>query len=81
MAKPSPKFAGNEFLVALGGAIRQARNEQALSQEGLAAEAELDRSYMGGVERGEHNITVMNLIKVCQALKRKPSKLFESTGL
>lgn len=75
MAKPSPKYAGNNELVALGEAIRNARIAAELSQEALAADAELDRSYMGGVERGEHNLTLMNLCKISKALNTKPSEL------
>jgi transcriptional regulator with XRE-family HTH domain len=46
-----------------------------LSQEALAVEAELDRSYMGGIERGEHNLTLINLLKIANALQTKPSEL------
>jgi transcriptional regulator with XRE-family HTH domain len=80
MAKPSNIYAGNEVLVALGAAIRQKRAELGLSQETLAADAELDRSYVGGVERGEHNITVMNVKKLTDALGMKSSELFELAG-
>lgn len=68
MAKPSPSHAGSPTLVALGIAIRARRTEMGLSQEALAAEAEIDRSYMGGIERGEHNITLINLVKVAKAM-------------
>ena len=78
MAKPSPKHAGEKVLVDLGVAIRNARKEAGLSQEALAVEAELDRSYMGGIERGEHNMTVISLIKVSHALNTTPSALFLS---
>lgn len=81
MAKPSPKYAGNKVLVALGDAIRCARTEAGLSQEALAVDADLDRSYMGGIERGEHNITVMNVKKIADALNTVPSTLFLSAGL
>ncbi len=81
MAKPSPKYAGSKELVSLGEAIRRARIEAGLSQESLAAEAELDRSYMGGVERGEHNLTLMNLCKISAALNIKPSLLLAKCGL
>lgn len=81
MAKPSPKFAGNKELVSLGDAIRKARKEAALSQEVLAADAELDRSYMGGIERGEHNLTLMNLCRIADALQVKPSALLQASGL
>ena len=75
MAKPSPKYAGNKKLISLGEAIRRTRIGAGLSQEILAADAELDRSYMGGVERGEHNLSLINLCKIASALKMKPSEL------
>ena len=81
MAKPSVSYAKNDVLVAIGVAIRKKRTEVGLSQEALAADADLDRSYVGGIERGEHNITVMNLKKLTDALGIKPSKLFELAGL
>jgi len=56
MAKPSPTYADDPVLVALGEAIRRARIGIGLSQEVLAVDAGLDRSYMGGIERGEHNL-------------------------
>lgn len=75
MAKPSPSFAGNPVLVRLGAAIRAERQAQGLSQEALADKANIDRSYMGGVERGEHNIAVMSLLKIAVALQVKASSL------
>jgi transcriptional regulator with XRE-family HTH domain len=81
MAKPSNIYSGDQALIALGAAIRLARREVSLSQEGLAADAEMDRSYVGGIERGEHNLTIMNLKKLADALRINPSKLLESAGL
>lgn len=81
MAKPSPKFAGNKELVSLGMAIRTARKQAGLSQEILATDAGLDRSYMGGIERGEHNLTLMNLCRLSEALGVKPSALLIESGL
>ena len=81
MAKPSPTYADDPVLVALGEAIRRARIGIGLSQEVLAVDAGLDRSYMGGIERGEHNLTVMNVAKIAGALKTSPSALFDSAGL
>ena len=52
-----------------------------LSQEALAVDADLDRSYVGGIERGEHNLTVMNIVKIAAALQVKPSELLGSAGL
>lgn len=40
-----------------------------LSQEGLAHAAGLDRSYVGRIERGEHNLTFTVLIKLCRAMQ------------
>jgi DNA-binding XRE family transcriptional regulator len=79
MAKPSPQFGGDPVLVALGAEIRQARAGIGLSQEALAVDAGLDRSYVGGIERGEHNLTIMNLIKISQALQVKASYLLEES--
>ena len=62
MAKPSNTHAGSKILIALGLAVRQSRAEMGLSQEALAVDANMDRSYVGGIERGEHNITVMNVV-------------------
>lgn len=81
MAKPSPLFAGDPVLVALGDAVRRARVGVGLSQEALAVDAGLDRSYMGGIERGEHNLTVMNVFKIASALKLKPSALFDAANM
>lgn len=80
MAKPSPVFSGDPALLALGAAIRTFRAEMGLSQEGLASEAGLDRSYMGGIERGEHNVTLMNVLKIAKALGVKPSELLAAVG-
>lgn len=76
MAKISPKYAGNKNLVEIGKRIRAIRKTQGLSQEQLANETALDRSYMGGIERGEHNFNIMTLIKIANALKIRIEKLF-----
>jgi len=68
-------------LTALGKAIRRARIGVGVSQEALAVDAGLDRSYMGGIERGEHNLTCMNIVKIATALNTSPSALFDSAGL
>ena len=81
MAKPSAKHAGNPELVSLGKTIRSLRAERKTSQETLAAGANLDRSYMGGIERGEHNITILNVMKVAAQLDLNISQLFEKAGL
>lgn len=52
----------------IGFRIREVRHEKGLSQEKLAALADLHRAYIGQVERGEKNIGVINLEKIAKAL-------------
>ena len=80
MAKKSPSFSGNTALVGLGVAIRAARKAKGLSQEALAELADIDRSYMGGIERGEHNLAIINLIKIANALGVKTSDLLSNAN-
>jgi len=80
VAKKSPSFSGNPALVSLGSAIRAARKAKGFSQEALAELAGIDRSYMGGIERGEHNLAIMNLLKISDALGVKASLLLDETG-
>ena len=68
-------------MVALGGALRDARRQRGLSQEALAVDAEVERSYLGAIERGEVNLTVMVLTKICRELKVKPSAMLEGAGI
>jgi transcriptional regulator with XRE-family HTH domain len=56
-------------LIELGNRIRAARKASSLTQEGLAHESDIDRSYIGGVERGERNVTFTILCKIAKALK------------
>lgn len=81
MAKPSTQHAGNPVLISIGKTVRSIRAERKISQEALASGANIDRSYMGGIERGEHNITILNLMKVAAQLDLKISELFEKAGL
>ena len=77
MAKPSPTHAGDPALVAIGKAIRELRTELGLSQEILAHEAGVDRSYMGGIERGEHNLTIISLLRICRSLHVSVGELLQ----
>ncbi len=52
----------------IGERIRELRKTKSLSQEGLANLAEVDRTYMTGVETGKRNITVKILEKIIRAL-------------
>jgi transcriptional regulator with XRE-family HTH domain len=63
------------YLDILGQRIRAARRELGMSQERLAHESGLDRSYVGRVERGEHNLTFVSLVKIARALGRDVAAL------
>lgn len=56
------------LLQMLGQRIRDRRGELGWTQEHLADVAEVDRSYIGGVERGERNVTFTMLCRICAAL-------------
>jgi transcriptional regulator with XRE-family HTH domain len=68
MAKPSPTHAGSPVLIALGQRIRAIRESKGVSQESVALASGIDRSYLGGIERGEHNVAVVNLERIAIAL-------------
>lgn len=59
-----------------GAMVRAYRMERGLSQETFADDCEIDRSYMGGVERGERNLALVNIIRIVQALDMEPSEFF-----
>ena len=60
--------------------LRVIRNKLGLSQEQLADEAGLHRTYIGSVERAEINISIDNIEKIAKALKVKPSRLLSEGG-
>lgn len=55
--------------------MREVRKSKSLSQERLAFETGLDRSYIGGVERGERNVSLVNIVRIANALNVHPSIL------
>jgi len=61
----------------LGDRVRALRKDAGLSQEELAGTAGLHRTYIGAIERGERNISLINIVQVARALGVKPSDLFE----
>ena len=63
-------------LIKIGENIRELRKSKGFSQESFADEAGLDRTYMGGVERGERNLATLNLIRLAAALEVEVGALF-----
>lgn len=59
-----------------GERVREIRKRKGLSQEALALACELDRTYIGGVERGERNISLINIYRIAEALGVEPRELF-----
>lgn len=60
-----------------GERVRALREQIRLSQEALAAKAGIHRTYMGGVERGERNISLKNIVRLAAALGVHPRDLFD----
>lgn len=67
----------DQRLVDFGNRVREIRKEKGLSQEALAALADIDRSYMGHIERGEKNITLTKIYQISEALNVGLAELFK----
>jgi transcriptional regulator with XRE-family HTH domain len=62
-------------LKVFGETVCSKRNEKQLSQEKLAEICELDRTYISSVERGQRNLSLLNILKIAKALGVVPSDL------
>jgi len=80
MPRVSGKTDKHHLLVMLGEAVRSRRKALQLSQEALADHAGIDRSHMGKIERGERNVSMLNVAKLADALSCQPSDLLLDAG-
>jgi len=69
------------FRKKLGYAVRGRRELKSLSQEKLAELASVHRNFIGQIERGERNCTIMSLVKIATALRCKSSEILDDAGL
>ena len=81
MTRVSGKEDSARDLERLGAAVRARRRTLELSQEALADLAGIDRSHMGKIERGERNVTLLNIVKIARAVQCLPSELLHEAGL
>lgn len=79
----TPRLCENYFVSAdkkrlkqFGDNLRRLRKIKNLSQEQLAFDAQLDRSFVGQVERGERNLSLLNILRLADALGLPPEQLF-----
>ena len=66
-----------DILLKFGEKIKELRHTKNISQEELAEMTKLHRTYIGGIERGERNLSLENIYKIAKALKIPLAKLFE----
>lgn len=67
----------NPELQKFGDRVRMLRKAQNLSQEQLAERSGLHRNYIGGIERGERNVALLNILRLAKALGVTPSELMK----
>lgn len=68
----------HEITIIFGSRIRALRTARGISQEELALASNLDRTYIGGIERGERNLSLVNIEKISRALEVSLSDIFRS---
>jgi transcriptional regulator with XRE-family HTH domain len=65
-----------DIRIRFGKALRQKRTKLGVSQEAFADMCQLDRTYIGGIERGERNVALVNIEKIAKTLRVSISELF-----
>jgi transcriptional regulator with XRE-family HTH domain len=74
--RKSSKQSSSDPRINFGKRLVQLRKEKGWSQEQLALESGVARSYLGGVERGHRNIALINICKLARSLSISPSEFF-----
>ncbi len=67
----------NDWRGIVGGNVRRLRQAAGMTQEQLAFEARIDLTYVGGIERGRRNPSLLVMVRVAEALKVEPTRLLE----
>lgn len=80
MSRVSGKADADQNLVRFGLAVRDARKALQMTQDELAHIAGIERAHLGKIERGERNVSLLNVIKIAAAMKRLPSELLAAGG-
>ena len=62
------RMTKDKRIIAFGKRVREIRKQKGISQEKLAELSNIDRSYMGNIERGEKNVTLKKVYEICDAL-------------
>ena len=65
-----------DIRVRFGRVLRQQRQKLGVSQEAFADMCQMDRTYIGGIERGERNVALVNIEKIARALQIPITQLF-----
>lgn len=79
--KTRPRRAEVPKLHAVGAALRERRQAMGLAQDELAELCGLHRTYIGSVERGERNVTLLGLIRISEAVQLTASQLLQRARL
>lgn len=66
---------GEDVLTRFGRRVRELRTKRGLSQEAFAHLCELDRTYVGGIERGQRNVALRNIAAIAEALELSLAEL------
>ena len=66
----------DDIRIRFGKALRQKRAKLGVSQEAFADMCQMDRTYIGGIERGERNVALVNIEKIAKTLRLSIAELF-----